>query len=95
MGPRRLGQLVDHGTMDPNPSGPGEFVDITGHRAGARVTWERSSIPWALGPGPELPGTAGRLRRPSDLGPSHKGQLVDTARPRARARVAWDCLTTP
>ena len=85
MGPSHTGQLVDRGTTYPNPSCPGELVDSAGHGAGARVARERWSIPRALGPGPELPGTAGRHCGPLDPGPNHTGPLVDTRGHRIRA----------
>ena len=80
-----------------------------GPRTQVRVSRESWSSPWAFSPGlswenwwttlalgqwPETPWTAGRQRRPSDLGPSHLGQLVDPVGLRTQARVARDSWST-
>ena len=49
---------------------------------------------WALGHGPETPGTAGQQRGPLDPGPSRQRLLVEPAGHRTRVRVARDSWST-
>ena len=53
------------------------------------------STPWALGHGPESPGTAGRPRGPSGSGPIHPGQLVDPVGPQTRSHVPREFWSNP
>ena len=69
-------------------------MEPTGTRTWARVTWESLSTLQALGPGPELPGTAGGPGGPSDTGTRYQGQLVKTADTRTRARVTRESWWT-
>ena len=69
---------------------PGEQVETAGPRKRAGVIQDSWSTPWELGPGPEMPGTTGRLCRPSFTGMCLTGQLVDSMGPWTRARVALE-----
>ena len=65
---------------DPLDHGPNclvQLVDTAGRRTWTRVTRERRSTPWALGPVPESPWKTFLHRGASFLGPSLPGQLVE------------------
>ncbi|RKM63578.1 hypothetical protein C0215_19825 [Clostridioides difficile] len=52
--------------MDASTCGPREQVHPAGPLSRSGVPWDSFMTPWALGPGPESPGTAGRPRLPAD-----------------------------
>ena len=91
-GPRRPGQQVDRGPLDPNSSRLGEWVDTAGTRALAEWARESWQTPQDPGHGPESPKTSGRPRGQSDTSARTPGMLVNPVGSPTEAcvaRVIW------